>query len=48
MNKIELLRADNGWLLIIYSVTGVVLESSISTDLDALLHHISIKYSEGV
>jgi hypothetical protein len=47
MNKIELLRANNGWMLIIYSVTGVVIESSISTDLDALLHHISQKYSEG-
>jgi len=47
MNKIELLRADNGWMLIVYSVSGVVIESSISTDLDALLHHISQKYSEG-
>ena len=47
MNKIELLRANNGWMLIIYSVTGVVIESSISTDLDALLHQISQKYSEG-
>jgi len=48
MNKIELLRTDNGWVLIVYSMTGVVIESSISTDLDTLLNHISQKYSEGV
>jgi hypothetical protein len=45
MNKIELLRTDNGWVLIVYSVSGVVIESSISPDLDSLLHHISEKYS---
>jgi hypothetical protein len=48
MNKIELLRTDNGWVLIVYTVLGVVIESSISKDLDPLLHHISEKYSGGV
>ena len=48
MNKIELLRTNNGWVLIVYSVTGVVIESSISPDLDTLLNYINQKYAEGI
>lgn len=46
MNKIELLRTNNGWVLIVYSVTGVVIESCISTDLDTLLTHINETYKD--